>query len=530
MSYLPPPSTLPPGSAVAAYLRDSGGDTQELSTIQQESEIRSWAAAQGLTIGRVFTDAARPGSSVVGRDHFLEMINYFQAGPVPEVGVVVWSSSRFGRNIDDAQFYRSDLRRRGYVVHSMTDPIPEGTTGQLVEFALAWKDQVFLEQLSGDVRRGLRHIVEIYGAMPGTPPAGFRRVSINVGQRRDGSPHILHRWEPDPETAPLARRAFEMRASGATLLEIISETGIYKKKAAYSRFFANRLYLGELVFGDLVIPGYCSPTVDQETWEAVQLINRSRSRITAGQHSPQRLRSRYLLSGLVRCQECGAIMNAYEIHGWQYYACSLRKAGGDCSSRSIRRELLEQEVVRRLLEDVLTLENLLKLQAVTIESYIGRMAEIEQLRATRTLRLRESRRAITNLVEAIAATGSSPALLEALRSAELERDNLVLELRQLEEQKPLAELPPVKMAILADGLRMKLQGDADSRRLAFRDLITRIMVRRSGNEIIGVLEYHLPKAISPPGHAQGKGDDAVTGKGAPTGAYTILLQIPIKRP
>ena len=44
-------------------------------------------------------------------------------GDGDEEGLVVWKMSRFAREILDAQFFRADLRRRGYKVISVNDPV-----------------------------------------------------------------------------------------------------------------------------------------------------------------------------------------------------------------------------------------------------------------------------------------------------------------------------------------------------------------------------------------------------------------------
>jgi DNA invertase Pin-like site-specific DNA recombinase len=49
----------------AAYLRDSGGEEQELSIEQQEKEIRAWCLEKGYILTAIFKDEARPGSSTV---------------------------------------------------------------------------------------------------------------------------------------------------------------------------------------------------------------------------------------------------------------------------------------------------------------------------------------------------------------------------------------------------------------------------------------------------------------------------------
>lgn len=113
----------PPGSLVAAYFRDSGGETQDLSISQQEAHFKIWLTENGLAAGAVFRDAARPGSSVAGRQAFHDMMHHFRNGAT-EAGLVIWSYSRFARDFDDAQFYRADIRRRGYLFYSLFQSTP----------------------------------------------------------------------------------------------------------------------------------------------------------------------------------------------------------------------------------------------------------------------------------------------------------------------------------------------------------------------------------------------------------------------
>src|SRR5512139_2121793 len=219
-------SPFPPGSLVAAYFRDSGGEDQDQSISQQENYFRSWCAQNGLAVGAVFRDAARQGSSVAGRQAFGDMMRRFRSN-APETGLVIWSYSRFARDFDDAQFYRADIRRRGYLFYSLNDDIPEGAMGRLFEAVIDWKNEQFLEDLSRDVRRGLADLVRSHGAVPGTPPRGFKREPVQIGARRDGRPHIAHRWVPDPDQADLVRQAFALRAAGLPLSQINRQTHLY---------------------------------------------------------------------------------------------------------------------------------------------------------------------------------------------------------------------------------------------------------------------------------------------------------------
>ncbi len=144
-----------------------------------------WLANQPKSI--VYKDAASPGNTTVGRDAFNQMMAHFRSPNVQEVGILIWKYSRFARDIDDAQFYRADLRRRGFEFHSINDSIPTGPDGRFFEAAIDWMNQRFLIDLSTDVKRGLNHIVEQYGAVPGTPPRGSNgspSTLVNAGMAR----------------------------------------------------------------------------------------------------------------------------------------------------------------------------------------------------------------------------------------------------------------------------------------------------------------------------------------------------------
>ena len=259
----------PPGSSLFAYLRDSGHDEQELSVPQQERRIHQWCEEHGLILAHIYKDIARPGSSVVKRERLQELMHAFRKGAAV-AGVVIWKWSRFARNIDNAQYFRSEIRTRGYLFHSLNDQIPEGPIGRVFEAILDYKDEQYLTDLSIDVKRGLRDLVETYGCVPGTPPTGFKREPITISYHRDGSPRTASRWVPDPDIIPNIVQAFDMFAAGASLGQIHSTFHLCRGINSYTTIFANKLYIGILEYGDLVIENYCEPIVSKSVWDAAQ--------------------------------------------------------------------------------------------------------------------------------------------------------------------------------------------------------------------------------------------------------------------
>ncbi len=79
------------------------------------------------------------------------------------------------------------------------------------------------------------------GLCPGRPPTGFKGEDYHLDERRDGKPHIVQRWVPDPEVWPRAKKAWEMRAAGTSYETILAETRLFKTKGCFSTFFARDL-------------------------------------------------------------------------------------------------------------------------------------------------------------------------------------------------------------------------------------------------------------------------------------------------
>jgi site-specific DNA recombinase len=148
-------SPFPAGSPVVLYLRHSPGDQQTL--VSQESAVREWCDENHLAILRVYRDQAKSGTTTAGRDDFLAMVDALRDGVILRrpAGVVVWALDRFGRDYDASQFYMGQLRHLGYVVHSMTDDIPEGPIGRFVESYIHMMNEDRTRRIGRDAQRGL---------------------------------------------------------------------------------------------------------------------------------------------------------------------------------------------------------------------------------------------------------------------------------------------------------------------------------------------------------------------------------------
>jgi hypothetical protein len=113
--------------------------------------------------------------------------------------------------------------------------------------------------------------------------------------------------------------------------------------------------------------------------------------------------------------------------------------------------------------------------------------------------LAEVNKRISNYTKAIGELGISQALKDALRAAEEDRARLEYKLEQDPVAPAALTLPRTTLETLAAQLKTMLQSDdLDQRKSALRQIIDRILVRRTDAELRTLIEYHLPETKLPP--------------------------------
>jgi DNA invertase Pin-like site-specific DNA recombinase len=492
---------------VDAYVRDSGGPRQQASTDQQIAEIEAYCIHHSLQLRHKFNDAAKSGGSTIGRDDFNRMLDLTRRPEDRPQGILLWNYARFARDLDDAIYYKALLRNRGVIVHSLTDPIPEGQYGRIVEFFIDISNEEKRRQTSTDAKRGLRDLVTVYGCVPGVPPRGFIRQSVTLPPRRDGSPRIAHRWVHDPDLKERVRKAFEMRASGSTLAQIHTELLLFGSINSYKTFFVNRLYIGILEFGGLIVENYCEPIVDMATWNAVQKRIQEHARAKYDRLHPRRFDSPYILSGLVYCGECGSPMSANTVtHDRgrnEAYRCSRSKRRAGCIQGRIGRKTLEEAVLTTLRDYILLPDSL----AAIYEIQQNASGRNEERRLQRLDTLRDERRKlstqIANITRAIAERGHTQALLEKLTDLEARRAQANTEYMELDRQhfEPIPMLTSDQISMLSKNLVETLaNAPADQTRQILRALIHKIVIKKEApDRLVGSITYFTPTlSTSPP--------------------------------
>ncbi|MGA2503148.1 MAG: recombinase family protein [Anaerolineales bacterium] len=466
--YIYPPSALIPGSRVWAYLRDSGGDAQEQSVPQQESEIREYCDRYELNLVHVFRDIAKSGGSAAGREAFNDMIDMSSDNELLPSGLLIWNFARFARDLDDANYFKALLRRRGLVIHSLTDPIPEGQYGRLIESMIDFTNEEKRRQNSRDVKRALAALTRQGYSSGGCPPRGYISEHTEIGKKRDGKPRIVSKWVPDPELKDLVILAWQLRAEGRSYSDILKVTKgkLYRSHNCLVTFFKNKTYLGIGKCGELEVANHHEPLISQELWHAVQNVRESAPRHgESGKPAhPRRIAYPSLLSGMAFCIKCGAAMIYHKGHRnrvWRFYICGKKDRQRNfepCTNRRINAQKAENAILNAVLYRILTpsfVEELIEETQKELEDINGIDQKISDLQ----LELRETGRAIQNLLDLTESFGVGAAV-ERLRQREVDRIRLIREIDQLKANRKLSEvqITPETIAIALDSWRGQLEG------------------------------------------------------------------------
>lgn len=512
---MPTRTPLQPGARLVAYARDSGGDQQETSVDQQISAYQDYCAKHGYILLHTYADRAKPGSTTVGRKQLEALLAYLNETPRPCDGLLAWKRNRLARDPDDANYFKSGLRRRGYTLIFIADDVPAnlGDAEGVFEAFLDWKAKQDLKDISVDVKRGLASIVSrrrtdgtYEGFAPGVPPKCFKREPVVIGRRRNGEEHTVSRWVPDPETWELGKQAWAMRAGGASLEAIHKATRLFRTPASYSTFFSNHIYLGEFKFGDQTYEGFVPALCDRAQWDAVATLRTAAADHQAQRH-PRRVTSRFLLSGLIHCPKCDALLRG-ETSGtnrWRSYVCP------GCHNPRYAAGALEKGITDILLDQIFTPAQMQALQD-GLHDQDARDANAAAI-ARKRKQLTAIKRGINHLLDMVeAGTLSGEPARARLAAREKEQNDLTAEIAQLEHQ--LATVPkpltPDQLAALAENFRTELlSGDPERSRRVIHAFVTRL-VPESKERVKAFIAF--PRSFD----LASQGDNTSTG-GAPTG-------------
>ena len=303
------------------YARVSSKDQERegYSIPAQLKLLRDYAASHGFTIRREFVDVET--AKTTGRKQFNEMVRFLGQNPACK-RLIVEKTDRLYRNFKDyVTLEELDLEihlpKEGQVISKESKSQAKLVHG--IQLVIA---RNYIQNLSEEVRKGMREKAE-QGIYPSRPPIGYKN---------NKSEHTI---EVDPPTVPIARRMFELYATGSHSLQSVrrvlkEEFGKQFAKGYLERLLKNPFYTGLFSWEGKTYQGTHVPLISQAQFDAVQAVFR-------GHNKPKYRKHEFAFRGLLTCAYDNCLVTAEIKKGkYIYYRCTGHR--GKCELPYFREE------------------------------------------------------------------------------------------------------------------------------------------------------------------------------------------------
>lgn len=332
-----------------AYIRVSTDMQDEYSPDAQVRLIKEYAEKNDIILAHVYKDIGISGRTTDKRPEFNQMIADCKSKEHPYDYILVWKFSRFARNQEESIVYKRMLRKDNVEVQSISEPLPEGFVGELVERIFEWMDEYYSINLAQEVKRGMTEKA-LKGEYNSRFPMGYSRI--------DGKPVVN-------DYAPVIKLIFDLFTE-----EDMSLTGIeyelmdrgiktpngklwYHTRLRY--ILSNPFYAGYVrwdadvakyhyVEAGIIAKADHEPIVSYEQYQkAVDKIKRITPKLKNAPNT-------YFLSGIIKCSKCGGSMTRHFARSTVQMIC-LNASKRRCDTRNtITYPKLEKMVIDALKE------------------------------------------------------------------------------------------------------------------------------------------------------------------------------------
>jgi site-specific DNA recombinase len=446
----------------AIYARYSSDLQSPASIADQVRKCQQYAEQQGWKVlpDHIYTDADVSGAGV-DRPGLQRLLAVIPQRPRQFDVLLIDDTSRLARRQADQTNIADQLRFAGFRFIAVSQGIDSASDqAEVLMTVHGLVDSLYIKELAKKTHRGLE----------GRALQGFHTGGRCFGYRNESTPDGV-RLVVETAEASIVILIFESFANGMSLKSIakkLNGDGIPpprlrkgKVRAAWCptairAILHNPIYAGKQVWNRsrfVKRPGtnkrVARPRpqsewitaerpelriVTEDLWQRVQerqrLVKEIYGRAGAGIHKASS--SEYLLTGLLKCDLCGANLIIVAGKGRKtkrkYYGCSQRFNRGACSnSLTIRQDVLERNFFAGLQRTVLTDEVITYTTGEVARRIRDRQAVVSGQSATMRNRKREVEQELRRLAEAIAATGHNPTLVQLIAERQSELDQLIQE-------------------------------------------------------------------------------------------------------
>jgi DNA invertase Pin-like site-specific DNA recombinase len=300
--------------------------------------------------------------------------------PAPYEAIIVHSLSRFFRDSLQFALYERQLKKSGCKLISITQQTSDDAGGEMARKIFSMFDEYQSKETGKHTLRALKENAR-QGYFNGSkPPFGYKTEELDLPAAKGKKKRLVI----DEAEAPTVRRIFDMYLNGLNGAEMgclqiavhLGERGVLRRGAKWTRnrvqqLLADTAYRGDYVFNKQDGQGHqpkpkdewvtvpIDPLIDRQVFAAVAAKRHDRSPAV----TPARVvNTPTLLTGLLRCDSCGAGMTTATGKGgrYQYYKCNTRigRGAGACCTPAVSMPKMDNLVLAAFADKVLTPERL----------------------------------------------------------------------------------------------------------------------------------------------------------------------------
>ncbi len=470
---------------VALYARVSTSKQAEkdLSIPDQLRQMRDWCKSNRHTIALEYVES---GASAMDdkRQAFQQMISDSCASPSPYSAIIVHSLSRFFRDHIELGFYERRLKKHDVRLISITQQTADDSAGEMARSIFSLFDEYQSKENSKHTLRAMKENARQGYFNGSTPPYGYRKKELPILGRKGNKKQL----EIDPAEAAIVKDIFKLylyghqgRALGVKgVASLLNEQGVTMRGSKWNKtlvydLLANRTYLGEYFFNKREsktrklkpqsewVQVNVEPIIDVETFDhtAQRRVDRSPANVP-----PRIVSSPTLLTGLLRCGECGARMTLAtgKSGKYHYYKCSTRinQIGRKtCQSNNIPMEKLDNLVLQAVADRVFKPERVKTMLSELLQAQKKSGSTNNDQLKTLTKELDNLKSQADRLYEAVE-KGLLPmdiTLQERVHKHQAKRQEILTEIAGLrrEQELPLDRIKPGHVSAFCSVLKNKLQ-------------------------------------------------------------------------
>ena len=405
------------------YARYSSDSQREESIEGQIRECMEYAKKNNIEVIESYIDRAL-SARTADRPDFQRMITDSAKGLFDVV--LVWKLDRFSRSQYDSVIYKHILEENNVHIVSINENISDGPEGIFYRAMLIAYAEYYSAELSQKIQRGQHENAIKCKSNGGNPPFGYY-----IDQE-------MHKLAIDMDMAPIVIEIFTRFEHGERIKDIIqslSERGIKNRNgndfsaSSVGAMLKNRKYIGEYKYGDIVIPNGIPKIIEEDLFERVQ------TRMKANQKAPAKAKAQeeYLLTTKLFCGSCGRMMvgesgKGHQGNVYRYYKCAGTKKRLGCKRKAVKKEWIEQTVVRLTVSMVL--------QDAVIDRIAEAVYHLQDKEDTMTPVIKQQLKVCENEIENVMKAIRKGIITEATKTAldelEAQRENLRISLAQLQ--------------------------------------------------------------------------------------------------